>query len=47
MLWVYDHYNLFNSFSAGIVYRRQILTSEDGARAEGINQAIQYNIFHK
>ena len=27
MLWVYDHYNSFNSFSAGTVFRRQNLTS--------------------
>ena len=34
MLWVYGHYKLFTSFSAGTVFRRQILTSKDGPRAE-------------
>ena len=29
MLWVYDHYNCFNSFRARTVFRRQILTSTD------------------
>ena len=29
MLWVYDHYNVFVSFSAGTVCRRQNLTSID------------------
>ena len=29
MLWVYGHYNVFNSFSAVIVFRRQNLTSID------------------
>ena len=33
MLWVYGHYNCFNSFSAGTVFRRQILTSNDGLHA--------------
>ena len=28
-LWVYGHYNLFNSFSIGTVFRRQNLTSID------------------
>ena len=30
MLWVYDLYKYFNSYSAGTVYRRQNLTSSDG-----------------
>ena len=34
MLRVYGHYNFFNSFNAGVVFRRQILTSKDGLRAE-------------
>ena len=42
MLWVYEHYKYFNSFSAGIaifmskfdVSRRQILTYGDGPRAK-------------
>ena len=29
MLWVYDHYKYFNSFSAGIVFTRLNLTSVD------------------
>ena len=29
MLWVYGHYKLFNSFSAGTDFRRQNLTSKD------------------
>ena len=29
LLWVYEHYNLFNSFSAGIVFRPQNVTSTD------------------
>ena len=29
MLWVYDHYKGFNSFSAGTVFMRQNLTSID------------------
>ena len=27
MLWVYDRYDLFNSFNAEIVFRRQIIIS--------------------
>ena len=34
MFWVYDNYNMFNYFSAGTVFRRQILTSEDGLRSQ-------------
>ena len=37
MLLYYGHYNLFIFFSAGIDFRRQILTSEE--RAEGANCA--------
>ena len=37
MLWVYDHYNLFNYFSAGIDLRRQILMSKVGLRTERVN----------
>ena len=36
MLWVYGYYKYFNSFSAGIVFRRQILMSKDGPRAERV-----------
>ena len=34
MLWVYGHYKYFNSFSAGIDFRRQILTSKVDPRTE-------------
>ena len=37
MLWVYDHYKYFNSFSAGAVVIRQNLTSRDGPRTEKVN----------
>ena len=37
MLIAYDHWNLFNSFIAGIVFRRQIPTSKDGIHAERVN----------
>ena len=33
-LCVYNHYIFFNSSNAGIVFRRQILTSKAGPRAE-------------
>ena len=36
MLWVYDHYNVFTSFTAGIDFRRQILTSKVNLRAERV-----------
>ena len=29
LLWVYDHYKYFYSYSAGIDFRRQSLTSTD------------------
>ena len=35
MLWVYDHYKSFNSFSAGINFRS--LQSKDRPRAERVN----------
>ena len=36
MLWVYGHYKYFNSFSAGIDFRRQHLTSKvDPRRCTG------------
>ena len=34
MLWVYCNYKFLIFFSAGIVFRRQILMSKDGPRAE-------------
>ena len=34
VLWVYGRYKYVNSFSAGTVFRRQILTSKDGPRAD-------------
>ena len=36
MVCVYGHYKCFDSFSAGTVLRRQILTSQDGPRAERV-----------
>ena len=32
MLWVYDQYKYFYSYSAAIDFRRQILTSKDDPR---------------
>ena len=32
MLWVHGHYKYFQFYSAGIDYRRQILTTEVGPR---------------
>ena len=37
MLWVYGLYNFRNSFSAVIVYRRDILTSKVDPRAVRLN----------
>ena len=36
MLWVYGHNIFCNSFSTGIIFRRQILTSKVGLRAERV-----------
>ena len=36
MVWIYDHFKCLNSFSAWTVFIRQILTYEDGPRAEKI-----------
>ena len=33
MLWVYDHYKYFYSYSAGIDFSRQILTFKDDTHA--------------
>ena len=48
MLWVYeDYYFLFKSFSAGTVFRRQILMSKVDPRAERVKYAetgAQYTI---
>ena len=48
MLWGYGRYKYFNSFSAGIDFRRQnltsrgqILTYKDGPRTERVEQIIQ------
>ena len=35
--------NIVHSFSAGIVFRRQILTSKDGPRAEGVKPITWYS----
>ena len=37
MVWSYGRYKLLNSFSAGTVFRRQILTSKVGLRTEKVN----------
>ena len=37
MLWIYDHYHFCNSFSVGIVFRRQILTSKGDPRAARVS----------
>ena len=46
MLWVYDHYKYVYSFSAGIDFRRQNLTSTDDLCAERIkqNSGVNHNI---
>ena len=43
MLWVYDHYKYFYSYSAGIVFIRQILTTKVDPRAERVK--IPENIY--
>ena len=35
MLWVYNHYKYFHSYSAGIDNRRQNLTSVSAVRVKG------------
>ena len=48
MFWVYDHYNLFNSFNVGIVfrclesdvYKGQILKSKVDPHIERVNSFI-------
>ena len=37
MLWVYGHYQMFYSFSAGTDFKRLILTSEVDPRAIRVN----------
>ena len=37
MLWVYDHYKYFNSFSAEIVFIRQNMMYKDSPRTERVN----------
>ena len=50
MLWVYEHYKLFNSFSAGIDFRRQILTTKSiltskvDPRVEGV-KIVDVNVY--
>ena len=52
MLWVYGHSSFLNFSSAGSesdVYRRQILMSKDGPRAERVNPCaaeLFASIFH-
>ena len=40
MLWVYSLYKYFNSFSESTAFRRQILTSKDGLRAERVKNSM-------
>ena len=40
MLWVYGHYKYFDSFSAGIDFRRQNLTSKVDPRAVSVNTQL-------
>ena len=40
MLWVYGRYKYGISFSAGIVFRRQILTFKDDPRTERVKELI-------
>ena len=42
MLWVYGRYEYFNSYSAGIYFRRQTLTPKVDPRVVSIKL---YNIF--
>ena len=37
MLWVYDHFTYFNSFSAKTVFIRQNLTYKDDLRTKRVN----------
>ena len=41
MLWVYGHYKVY-SFSAGIDFRRQILTSKVDPRTERVKTTRSY-----
>ena len=41
MLWVCGHYESFHSYSAGIDFRRQILTSKVDPRAVRVKQIIR------
>ena len=45
MLWVYGHYEYFNSYSAGIDFRRQILTSKIDPRA--VRVKVSLSIAHE
>ena len=47
MLWVYGHYNVFNSFSAGTDFRRQKLTSKVDPLTKRVNILVldDNNIF--
>ena len=40
MLWVYGHYKNLNSFSAGTVFIRQILTYKDGSRTDRVTVCV-------
>ena len=50
MLWVYDNYKYFNSFSSGTVFVRQNLTSSDvGLSVQSLNilSQVQENYFKR
>ena len=44
MIWVCSHYKYFYSFSAGIDFRRQILTPKAGPRTERVNKCDHWGV---
>ena len=46
MLWDYGHYTFSNSYSAGIDFRRKILTSKVDPRAVRVN-IPNYDLYYK
>ena len=47
MLWVYDHYEYFYSYSAGIDFRRQILSTEVDPRTIWVNLWSAASVFNR
>ena len=45
VLWVYGHYKYIYSYSAGIDFRRQILTSKVDPRSVGVSDRYEACIF--